>query len=80
MVLNAVTVVKAFAHAFLGQPTHESLVLGALTDLLPRERAASVALLIALILGGLYPQVLLEAQADAAHHIAESHDVAEAAR
>jgi NADH-quinone oxidoreductase subunit M len=80
MVLNAVTVVKAFAHTFLGQPTHKSMVLGALTDLLPRERAASVALLVVLILGGLYPQILLEAQADAAHHIAEIHDAAHAAK
>jgi NADH-quinone oxidoreductase subunit M len=80
MVLNAVTVVKAFAHTFLGQPTHKSMVLGALQDLLPRERAASVALLVALICGGLYPQILLEAQSAAAHHIAATHDRAHAAR
>jgi NADH-quinone oxidoreductase subunit M len=80
MVLNAVTVVKAFAHTFLGQPSHKSMVLGALEDLLPRERAASVALLVALICGGLYPQILLEAQSAAAHQIAEIHDAAHAAR
>jgi NADH-quinone oxidoreductase subunit M len=80
MVLNAVTVVKAFAHTFLGQPTHKSMVLGALQDLLPRERAASVALLVALIAGGLYPQLLLEAQAAAAEHIAQIRDAAHASR
>lgn len=79
MVLNAVTVVKAFAFTFLGQATPKSIVFGALQDLLPRERAASVALLVLLISGGLHPQLLIEAQSAAAHHIASIHHAAHAA-
>lgn len=71
MVLNSITVVRAFANTFLGQPRPDSVARGLLEDLLPRERAVSVALLVALICGGLYPQALIQAQAPAAHHIAE---------
>jgi NADH-quinone oxidoreductase subunit M len=80
MVLNAVTVVKAFAHTFLGQPAHNSPLRGALHDLLPRERVASIALLVALICGGFYPQLLLQAQSPAAHRLAAIHAGAHATR
>lgn len=71
MVLNAITVVRAFASTFLGQPSTDSAARGVLQDLLPRERVVSVALLLALIASGLYPQALIQAQAPAARHIAE---------
>jgi NADH-quinone oxidoreductase subunit M len=71
MVLNAITVVRAFATTFLGPARPGGVAEGLLSDLLPRERVVSVALLIALICGGLYPQTLIQAQASAAHHIAE---------
>jgi NADH-quinone oxidoreductase subunit M len=71
MVLNAITVVRAFASTFLGEPREHGPTRGLLQDLLPRERVVSVALLLTLIASGLYPQALIEAQAPAARHIAE---------
>ncbi|HEX6245624.1 MAG TPA: proton-conducting transporter membrane subunit [Polyangiales bacterium] len=71
MVLNAITVVRSFASTFLGQPSPHGAAQGLLDDLLPRERVVSVALLVALISSGLYPQALIRAQGAAAHHIAE---------
>jgi hypothetical protein len=44
---------------------------------LPRERVASIALLVALICGGLFPQVLLDAQAEAAERLAHVQHAAE---
>jgi NADH-quinone oxidoreductase subunit M len=70
MVLNAITVVRAFANTFLGQPSRHGSTRGMLPDLLPRERVVSVALLVTLICSGLYPQALIVAQAPAARHIA----------
>jgi NADH-quinone oxidoreductase subunit M len=68
MVLNAVTVVRAFVVTFLGSASDPQR--DTLRDLLPRERLTSLAMLVALLLGGLFPQVLIQAQAKAAEQIA----------
>lgn len=70
MVLNAITVVRAFASTFLG-PERPGRERAWLHDLLPRERAVSATLILALIGGGLFPQLVIEAQAQAAEHIAK---------
>jgi NADH-quinone oxidoreductase subunit M len=69
MVLNAITVVRAFARTFLGasEPRRE---LGTLEDLLPRERLTAVVLLLTLVAAGLFPQPLIAMQEQAAARIA----------
>jgi NADH-quinone oxidoreductase subunit M len=70
MVLNAITVVRAFAMTFLGNRNISGQLAGTIEDLLPRERITAVALLIALISAGVYPQALIKMQEAAADHIA----------
>jgi NADH-quinone oxidoreductase subunit M len=70
MVLNAITLVRAFAQTFLGE--HRGpLLLEGFDDLLPRERVTAVTLLLALIGAGLFPDPLVTAQSPAAHRIAK---------
>jgi NADH-quinone oxidoreductase subunit M len=71
MVLNAVSVVRAFTVGFLGEARPLSRVQrGSLVDLLPRERVALVSLLIALIVAGIWPAPIISAQTPAARAIA----------
>lgn len=61
-VVNAITFVRAFNQAFLGDLTARSGALGTLQDLLPRERIAAVSLLLVLVGVGLYPGPIVDAQ------------------
>jgi NADH-quinone oxidoreductase subunit M len=71
MVLNAVSVVRAFIVGFLGEVRRDSRVQrGSLVDLLPRERVALVSLLIGLIGAGVWPSPIISAQTPAARAIA----------
>jgi NADH-quinone oxidoreductase subunit M len=71
MVLNAVSVVRAFTSAFLGDVRTGSRVQrGSLVDLLPRERVALSVLLLALIAAGIWPAPVIVAQTPAARDIA----------
>jgi NADH-quinone oxidoreductase subunit M len=71
MVLNAVSVMRAFALGFLGEARSGSLVQrGSLVDLLPRERVALVALIVTLVAAGLWPAPIIAAQTPAARAIA----------
>lgn len=70
MVINAVTFVRAFTTTFLGERRPELPALGTLPDLLVRERVTAVALLIALVVAGVYPGPIVAMQAPAANLIA----------
>jgi NADH-quinone oxidoreductase subunit M len=70
MVLNAITFMRAFAMTFLGQARGREATFGSLVDLLPRERVVAVALLLALIVSGVLPGPIVDAQAEAAKAIA----------
>lgn len=71
MTLNAITALRAFFVAFLG-PARADDACDPVADLLPRERITALCVVAALLLGGLVPQVLIDAQASAARHIAFS--------
>ncbi len=70
MVINAISLVRAFITTFLGEPRPLSIELGDVQDLLPRERLASVVLLLALFIAGALPGPLVAAQKPAARSIA----------
>ncbi len=71
MVINAISLVRAFIITFLGERRHLSIPVGSLEDLLPRERIAAVVLLLALFVAGAVPGPLVAAQSSAAHWIAQ---------
>lgn len=70
-VLNTITFVRAYKATFLGEARAPERS-GTLRDLLPRERALAVALLLALLVAGLVPGPLIAMQAPAARAIAFS--------
>jgi NADH-quinone oxidoreductase subunit M len=70
MVLNAVSFMRAFTAVFLGEPRPERVPQGTLQDLLPREHLTAAALLLMLVLAGVFPNVLIAAQRPAAKSIA----------
>ncbi len=71
MVINAICLVRAFVVTFLGETRPLSIPVGALRDLLPRERIAAVVLLLALFVAGAIPGPLVASQSSAAHEIAQ---------
>ncbi len=56
--VNGITLVRTFKRIFLGEP-REDASRTMTEDVLPRERAASIAILLALLVGGLLPMPLL---------------------
>jgi len=56
--LNGITLVRAYKRIFLGSPSAFAATT-TIEDVLPRERAASLALVVALLIGGLAPTPLL---------------------
>jgi NADH-quinone oxidoreductase subunit M len=70
MVLNAIAFVRAFTQTFLGEPRLRRVGLGDIQDLSPRERLTAAALVLILVLAGIWPGVLLAAQQAAAEAIA----------
>jgi len=71
MVINAISLIRAFVTTFLGERRPLSIELGDIQDLLPRERIAAVVLLLALFVAGALPGPLVAAQAPAARWIAQ---------
>jgi NADH-quinone oxidoreductase subunit M len=56
--LNGITLVRSFKRIFLGEPTAHAPAR-TVEDVLPRERVASLAIVFALLIGGLAPTPLL---------------------
>ncbi len=69
MVLNAITFVRAFAHAFLGE-RRSKRPRGTMQDLGPREHLTAAALLLLLFSLGVVPRPVVALQTLAAHEIA----------
>jgi NADH-quinone oxidoreductase subunit M len=57
--LNGVSLVRSFKRIFLGPPAPHGPELGHVVDLLPRERAVAIVLVVALLAGGAIPAPLL---------------------
>lgn len=57
--LNGVSLVRSFKRIFLGPPAAHGPELGHVVDLLPRERAVAVVLVVVLLAGGAIPAPLL---------------------
>lgn len=67
MLLNALTLMRAFKITFLGERRGTALPL---EDLLPQERMTAVALVLLLVAAGIFPGPLVRAQSQAAKAIA----------
>jgi len=65
--LNAITILRLFFRLFLGQP---AVSLPQVPDAKPIERLALSACVVALLLGGLFPQVLINMRQPAADAVA----------
>lgn len=64
--LNAFHIIRLFATIFLGRPSNSAPTI---PDALPRERWVLTAAIVLLILGGLFPALLVRLPVDAAEHI-----------
>ncbi len=70
MLLNAITFMRGFATAFLGNENPRNAQYGSFVDLLTRERVVAVGLLLTLIVAGALPSSLVSVQIEAARAIA----------
>lgn len=78
--LNAVTAFRAYQRTFLGP---RPAGVGSTTDLVPRERAVAAALLVVVVLAGVFPRPILSwawAPADGAHRVTAARCAAPACR